>query len=563
MRHIQHITVEEAASRLNLSIATVRRKCASGEIPAAKVGRSWLIDEASLPAVRRVVTRRSAAASGVIDFDVALTHLRSQDLRRDLWVPDILNFEDDLADRDGLIAAAVARVDRVEPLDPPTSVPVPKSAIFLRNAANLTLPDRLAYHGVILSMVSKIDQQLGMGVFSARISDRADRLLESGKDAWVRWNATVKSRLEESGGWMVETDVTAFFDCILHGTLIQDLESIGVEALLRDSLREMLRTWSATPNTGLPQGPDASRVLANVYFHPIDEAMTAIPDVEYYRFVDDIRLVCASRTAAISALRTLDEECRRRNLHLSTKKTMLAPAAEAIRTLVDNEIEEVNYTYEHLDDPSKARSELKKLFRSAVGGREVHIRRAKYGLYRLQAMRERGVLRKVMSRLEDLAPLGRLVPAYILPWLGNPSTIDSLGSFLHNSERNTSAYMSTWLLAAVLDEPKAASREVLGYARDVTHDAGADRYLRVVAMNVLALGESRRDLDWLRDLVSRSYDPEIVRGAIVALKRVGSLDGSTEKRALRIPGMDTTLRYLKGRRALPSLIFSTNANRVP
>jgi excisionase family DNA binding protein len=37
------LTVPEAADRLGLSVAMVRRYCSSGELPAQKVGRDWTV----------------------------------------------------------------------------------------------------------------------------------------------------------------------------------------------------------------------------------------------------------------------------------------------------------------------------------------------------------------------------------------------------------------------------------------------------------------------------------------------------------------------------------------
>jgi len=553
-----YITVEEAASRLGISIATVRRRCSQGKLAATKVGKAWVIDQKALPRPTARRTRRVASASTLVDFSLALRHLRTQDLARDLWVPDILNFRDDLADVSRIKAAAADRLDLVQPFDPPTSVPIPKSAIFLRNATNLTLADRLAYHASVLPISGRIEAQTGDGVFSARLATERNRFLKPGADSWVRWKNAVELNLG-TDRWMAETDITSFFDCIHHTILMKDLESLGAEPVLRSAIREMLKTWSTTPNTGIPQGPDASRILANFYMHPIDDVMNSLVGVAYYRYMDDIRIVSPDKHSAIAALRLLDEECRRRNLYLSTKKTQLLDNDHARAALTDDLIDSVNYVFEHGDDPKEKRGELKKLFRKAVST-EVNTRRAKFSIYRLRNLRDKGVLGLVMKRLDDLAPLGWLLPAYILPWLRNTKTAADLGRFFDDPERNTSDYLSTWLLAAVLDEPHAATDDVVRYAKGVAFDPDARTYHRAVAMSVVALAQNRRDLDRLRDTASTGYDPEIVRGALVALFRAGALDKSVADRASRIDGIDSTLSYLKGRKTLPSLIFSSIQN---
>lgn len=49
-----HITVAEAAARLGVSVRTIRRACAAGEIPCTRLGpRTWMIPAASLPSTIR------------------------------------------------------------------------------------------------------------------------------------------------------------------------------------------------------------------------------------------------------------------------------------------------------------------------------------------------------------------------------------------------------------------------------------------------------------------------------------------------------------------------------
>lgn len=42
------IGVEEAAEILNLSPGTVKNKCAAGELPSKKIGKTWILDKTNL-----------------------------------------------------------------------------------------------------------------------------------------------------------------------------------------------------------------------------------------------------------------------------------------------------------------------------------------------------------------------------------------------------------------------------------------------------------------------------------------------------------------------------------
>jgi excisionase family DNA binding protein len=123
----ERITVEEASELTGASVATVRRWSATGKVDAEKVGRQWLIQRSSLPSRRRQVTRTSAR----VDLALSLTQLKALDLR-DVWVPDVLRFQDYLAQPDDSLAAAGAALEAGGPFGPVVEVDVPKTPFFAR-----------------------------------------------------------------------------------------------------------------------------------------------------------------------------------------------------------------------------------------------------------------------------------------------------------------------------------------------------------------------------------------------------------------------------------------------
>lgn len=556
----ESLTIEEAAAILGLSVATVRRRCASGEIKARKVGRSWIVDGRALPKpVRRSTPRRSGLTSTLLDFETSIRHLKGQDLRNDVWVPDVLMHEDDLEHPESLILAAADRVDGAALHEPATVVPVPKSPFFPRNAANLSLTDRLAYHAVVLHATPIIDAQLSDSVFSARATEDGKELLKSGRDGWLAWRRAVIAELGVDSPYMVATDITAFFDFVKHELLLPELRDAGVDHRIVDSLRRMLREWASSPNTGIPQGPDVSRVLGNFYMGAVDHVMDGVEHVHYFRFMDDIRIVGSSRAEVIAALQTLDQECRRRGLALSSKKTELHHGVEAVESLAEAELDAVQYAFDARDDDDESlRRELASIFTRAMqDDGTVKTRWARFSLSRLFRLRDRSVLDRVLGSLENLAPLGDLVPRYLFPWMRQDRVQRRITAYLLDKERNTTDYLSTWLLAAMLDMPDDVPGEWVAYARSVALDRARPTFHRAIAINCLALGRQGRDVDAIRDLVRHEHDPEIVRAALTALLRVNRLSRDVVASSRRHPGLADTVEYLRGRAELPSLIFGT------
>jgi excisionase family DNA binding protein len=566
----EELTVDEAALHLRVSVATIKRLCKNGEIEARKVGRSWLIRKGSLdsqssksrPLIKRTIS---------FDLEQAATHIASHDLVEDAWVPDVLCYADELADRQLGIDEAARRLGAKD-FGTPVQVKVPKTSFFPRNATDLSLSDRIAYQAVIQHIADEIDLQTPPTVFSARRSPNKGEFLRDGRNSWLEWNAAFKKELATGDEfWVVATDITSYFDYIKHELLIPDVQrlSSGTEAGI--ILREMLKTWTSTPNSGIPQGPNASRVLGNFYLVPVDLAMGMhAPDVTYSRYMDDIRIVAKTRSEAIRALQLLDDECRKRGLNLSNKKTQLFNKEEAIQSLEDTELDDAAYLFGSTESSEQSkRVILRKLFASAVEAdgniKIVKGRRAKFALWRLYRMRDVGALRQTLRNLETLAPLGKLVSMYLHPFASRKLTQKQVSKFLMDSDRNTSEYLSCWLLAMFLDYGRTnVIPEVVQYAGSVARNGNAAGYHRHVAVALVGSVGTVLDIAFLEEIVRRDVDPGMVRSALVGLHRAARLEKSTSATAVRrFPQLEVTVKYLSGRNSLQSLIFRGKEVKVP
>lgn len=185
---------------------------------------------------------------------------------------------------------------------------------------------------------------------------------------------------------------------------------------------------------------------------------------------------------------------------------------------------------------------------------QLNRRHALFSIYRLGLLEDPPEAR-VLAHLEDLAPVGDVLAAFLRPWLRRPSVAGAIAEFLEDSERNTSAYLSTWLIAAMAERKGDLPMPWVRYGRDVAQDANQPAFHRAIAMSLMARGKQRGDIDWLQRTARASYEPTVLRGALAALFRVGSLDSGTRSLAeAHVPSVGKTVRYLGGRAALPSLI---------
>jgi hypothetical protein len=254
-------------------------------------------------------------------------------------------------------------------------------------------------------------------------------------------------------------------------------------------------------------------------------------------------------------------------LPLSTQKTQAMGLAEAKADLIDDELDAIAYDFNRTpeEDSSSVQQRLAKLFESALptqGSGHMNGRWARFSIYRLFKRRDGQVLESVLENLENLGSLERLVPMYLSHWISENSVVDQLADFLEDSERNTSDYLASWILATLLESPKSISDRVTRYARSIASDRNSVSYLRALAINVTVLSARTSDIQMIGKIIHSEYDPVVVRACVVALHRSDRLDKPTRNRVERRQGYESLLKYLAGRNRLPSLIFDGQSNPI-
>jgi excisionase family DNA binding protein len=549
------LTVEEAAERLGKPVSTVRRWVASGRLSGAKIGRQWLVDARGLPASPvAVVAPRSPSTPAGVDLDLSLTQLESRDLRS-LWIPDILANEDTLSDRVSLLAAAATKLAGPGPFEPVSLVEIPKTPFSTRPGSELALDDRLAFHAAVASCAPRIEPLLADTVYSARLSPNQRYLNKNGRDQWLAWRKETIRLIRNGYPWLVRTDISSYFDNVEHRLLFADIDRVCPDPSVANALKRMLGEWAPVNARGIPQGPDASRTLANLYLVPVDEQMV-VGDWKYLRYLDDIHVVGRTRREVIEGVRALEKECRRRGLSLAGHKSELLVGEAAVTSLTESKLDDAQYW---LDAGAKplARHELRRILRGSLANAgAVNARHALFSLYRLRILRDHWMARTVIRSIEELAPVASAMAQYLHPFLGRRHVDEGLLLYLRDRDRNTSAYVSAWLLAAYLDRGSRVPTGIAAYAAQICRDRNQPTYHRVIAANVMALTRRPSDLAWLTASAKSEFDPTLVRGYVVALARVSQLTKGVEAAvAGRTPGMAGTFKYLRGRRTLPSLIF--------
>lgn len=294
---------------------------------------------------------------GPFSFDDEIVIGQLQNDLRDDWFPDPLGYAD--LTRGGLITERIranfSSNDGSYKASKATLFNVPKSNFTLRYALETSVSDRAVYHGLVSYLVPFYDPLISRRAFSHRYHNldpgenerRARRyLFRFGVDAWKDFLGCVRASVRLDCV-LLSTDLANYFENIdlekLRLTLtnsIPELEACsGQKAQIRShiaQLFECLANWSFSSQRGLPQNRDASSFLANIYMRSVDKFMID-KGYEYFRYMDDIKIVCANAHAARRALKDLSLSLREIGQVVNSGKTqiVLASDADAIARCLD------------------------------------------------------------------------------------------------------------------------------------------------------------------------------------------------------------------------------------
>jgi RNA-directed DNA polymerase len=144
---------------------------------------------------------------------------------------------------------------------------------------------------------------------------------------------TVAEGLARGRTWVVDVDIEQYFETIDKKRLMSEVATEVadgsvldlIEQFLEQDVIEEMNRWR--PERGTPQGAVISPLLANIYLHPVDVAMTDA-GYELVRYADDMVILCDTREQAEAALKRLDALLSERGLRLHPVKTRVVEATQ-------------------------------------------------------------------------------------------------------------------------------------------------------------------------------------------------------------------------------------------
>lgn len=141
--------------------------------------------------------------------------------------------------------------------------------------------------------------------------------------------------------WVLDADISAFFDNISHSHIEDSIDNVPSRELIKSWLNSgYLERGEFKPTTqGTPQGGCISPLLANIGLHGLEQAVRAIPyrrprkgrpagriiseGMGIIRYADDFIITAHSKEYILEAKKVIETWLKDRNLELSAEKTRI------------------------------------------------------------------------------------------------------------------------------------------------------------------------------------------------------------------------------------------------
>lgn len=191
----------------------------------------------------------------------------------------------------------------------------------LRKLGIPTIRDRIAQQVVKKYMEQRIDERFHPNSYGYRPLKSSRQAIEQ-----VRQNCL---KLD----WVIDMDITKFFDEINHDLLLKAVEAMELENWIRMYVQRWLQmkvvkvdgTMHDRGNKGTPQGGVISPLLANLFLHyGLDKWLEKnYAQIRFVRYADDAVVHCKDKSEAEQLLSAIRERMKQIGLSLNEEKTRI------------------------------------------------------------------------------------------------------------------------------------------------------------------------------------------------------------------------------------------------
>lgn len=138
----------------------------------------------------------------------------------------------------------------------------------------------------------------------------------------------------------VKIDITKFYSSINHGILLKKIKrkirkkealDFLIRAISTQTIpRNVCTPEKISPTKGVPEGLSISNILADIYLSDLKELICNKFDVEFFRYVDDILILCQAKQAAEIKEYAVNILVRNFALEANPQKTVCGKLCEGV-----------------------------------------------------------------------------------------------------------------------------------------------------------------------------------------------------------------------------------------
>jgi hypothetical protein len=236
---------------------------------------------------------------------------------------------------------------------------IPKDNMSYRNATQLNQVDTIILSGILYDFGNLIEnkRQPDDIVFSYRFNPTSDGTMYSNKGAWENFWRSCRDMIASPDGdenyetdgsfsYVVTCDISDFYNQIYLHAIENQLISCGFPNQVQKRITELIKNLNISVSRGIPVGPHASHLLAEMSLIPIDNSLI-LQGITFKRYVDDFVFFCKdekeARKRILQLAEILDKEQR---LTLQRQKTHIYTDEEFLEHCNEKLLDDVEYDSE-------------------------------------------------------------------------------------------------------------------------------------------------------------------------------------------------------------------------
>lgn len=206
----------------------------------------------------------------------------------------------------------------------------PKSRYGFRLATQLHPIDSVLFSALVYEIAKDLEAhrllKRDRRVISHRVKRDESGLLYDPEWNFEHFKDVLRDKCDQpEANWVVVTDIADFYTRLYHHPLENSLRLATDKHEHVDAVMNLLSQWNFRVSYGVPVGPAATRILAEIAISDVDHALLD-EGLDFCRFSDDFRIFAATEREAFRALAVLAEYLQENHgLTLSERKTDVVP----------------------------------------------------------------------------------------------------------------------------------------------------------------------------------------------------------------------------------------------